>query len=179
MNPALPEMLHCMGTPGNIAGNCTDMTVLERQRSRMKWQQDQIHEQQSYFSGSALSGVFQFQGLVGCESMLGLGVEGEAVARSVKPDPGLENGWPELGKFTDQMPNMGFGSVSNSGTGFQMNHSAISRTASCPPAVAAASADVKAREALLQEKLSFKKRKADKVPNTKVLSVMCLFYVLN
>ncbi|KAH7517806.1 hypothetical protein FEM48_Zijuj09G0103300 [Ziziphus jujuba var. spinosa] len=199
MNRALlPEMLHCMNNnsaPGNFAGNCTDMTVLERQRDRMKWQHDQIHQQQnqnlnqnqqSYFSGSELiSEVFSsathqaadvqggFQGLVlGCESML----DGQTVTtRSVKPDPGLENGWPELGKCTE-MPNLGCGSLVNGNHGFQMNNSAISRTASCPPAVPAANTtDIKAKEAVLHEKLSsaagkdsFKKRKADKIPNTKV-----------
>ncbi|KAF3435714.1 hypothetical protein FNV43_RR22806 [Rhamnella rubrinervis] len=176
-------MLHCLNAPGNLAGNCTDMTVLERQRARMKWQQEQIQQQQqSYFSGSELSGVFSgqtqagqvaqsFQGLVGCESVLC-----EAVNRSVKPDPGLENGWPEMGKC--EMPIMGLGScgglVSDT-QGFQMN-GAISRTASCPPTVAAAAADTKAREAALHEKMSsaagresFKKRKADKFQNTKVV----------
>lgn len=187
MNRALPEMLHCLNAPGNLAGNYTDTTVLERQRARLKWQQEQIQQQQqSYFSGSELSGVFSgqtqagqvvqsFQGLVGCESVLG-----EAVNRSVKPDPGLENGWPEMEKC--EMPIMGFGSCGGLDTGtqeFEMN-GAISRTASCPPTVAAAAADTKAREAALHEKLSsaagresFKKRKADRLKNAKVMSVFC------
>ena len=62
----------------------------------------------------------------------GLG-EAAANAGSVKPDAGRENGWPELGK----VDLLGVGFVSS---GFNAS-SAISRTSSCPPSVAAAAAE--------------------------------------
>lgn len=202
MNRALPEMLHCLNSPGNLAGNCTDMTLLERQRARLKWQQEQLHHQQqqqsSYFSGSELSGVF-FQAHEDQVQSFQAGLVGApALARPVKPDPGLENGWPELDKM--EIPGMGFGSSSSScglvnGTitntstpGFQMN-GAISRTYSCPPKVVAAVAtpELKAREAVLPaEKLSsgagresFKKRKSssDKLQNSKVRNKYIYIYI--
>lgn len=189
MNRALPEMLHCLNAPGNMAGNCTDLTVLERQRARLKWQEDQLQQQQqqqqqsTYFSGSELSGVFfqapdhhQVQSF-----QVGL-VEDSALNRLVKPDPGLENGWPGLDKF--EMPGLGFGSSST--PGFQIN-GAISRTYSCPPTVVAeeATAVVKSREAVFPaEKLSSaagkesKKRKTDKLQNSKVnIYIYCIIYL--
>jgi hypothetical protein len=162
MNRALPEMLHCLNGPANG----TDMTVLERQRARMKWQLQQ--EQQGYFGGSdQFAGLFlepgqvgTFQGLLGGESVLG-----EVLTRSVKPDPGLENGWSELGRL--ELVNMGF-------TEFEMN-CAISRTSSCPPTVAPPAPEAKGKVSPPAEKMSsavgresFKKRKADKLQNTKV-----------
>nr|AZN25257.1 bHLH transcription factor 8 [Betula platyphylla] len=158
MNRALPEMLHCLNGPGNG----TDLTVLERQRARVKCQQQ---EQQGYFGGShEFGGLFlepgqvgSFQGLLGGDSVLG-----EAVTRSVKPDPDLENGWPEL-------VNMEF-------TEFEMNCD-ISRTSSCPPTVAPPAREAKGKVSAPAEKMtsavgreSFKKRKADKLQNTKVVA---------
>ncbi|XVE66977.1 hypothetical protein DITRI_Ditri08aG0123100 [Diplodiscus trichospermus] len=120
------------------------MTVLERQRARLKWQQQQLQqqlqeEQQSYFS--ELSGVFSSQtshiqgfqgGLMSGDEMLG----DILMTRQVKPDPGLETAWPDLGKV--DMASMGFGPCGyGNGSSFDMNY-AISRTSSCPPAVAAA-----------------------------------------
>ncbi|OMO74343.1 hypothetical protein CCACVL1_16835 [Corchorus capsularis] len=160
----MPEMLQC-----------SDMTVLERQRARLKWQleeqQLQQEQQESYFS--ELSGVFQ-GGLMTGDSVLGDMV----MARQLKPDPGLDTAsWPhDLGKV--DMPAMGFGPCGfGNGPSFDMNY-AISRTASCPPAVAAAVAaeavELKAKES---EKMgtsavgreNFKKRKADKLQNSKVV----------
>lgn len=154
-------MLHCLNGPATG----TDITVLERQRARMKWQPQ---EQQGYFGGSdQFAGLFlepgqvgSFQGLLGGESVLG-----EVLTRSVKPDPGLENGWPEL-------VNMGF-------TEFDMN-CAISRTSSCPPTVAPPPPEAKGKVSPPAEKVSsavgresFKKRKADKLQNTKVCVCVC------
>ncbi|KAJ0010495.1 hypothetical protein Pint_34672 [Pistacia integerrima] len=156
------EMLHC-----------TDLTVLERQRARMKWQQEQFHvvqqqQQESYFS--ELSGVFSVPSQVShVQSFEGglLGGGGDLVLGPVKPDPALENGWPDLGKVV--VPGYGFGPC---GPAFDANY-AISRTTSCPPAVAA---EAKVKESsIVNHKMSaavgresFKKRKADKVHNTKV-----------
>ncbi|XP_028789265.1 transcription factor bHLH63-like [Neltuma alba] len=61
-------MLRCLDNSGNFTGNCSDMTVLERQRMKMKWQQEQpYHENQSLYGDSAL---------------------GEVVAKSMKPELG-------------------------------------------------------------------------------------------
>lgn len=161
--------------------------MLERQRERMKWQQEQHHQQnQSYFCGSGFDGAFtslqvpNSQGLMmmmmnGAGDGSGLG-DVVANARSVKPDPGSESGWPELGKF--ELPNLAFVS-----SGFNAN-SAISRTSSCPPSVAAAMAtplaDAKGKESVSSatEKMrsasgreSFKKRKSEKIQNPKVCVV--------
>ncbi|XVE49042.1 hypothetical protein DITRI_Ditri01bG0050300 [Diplodiscus trichospermus] len=132
MNRALPEMLQC-----------SDMTVLERQRARLKWQQEQLQQQQeqqqSYFS--ELSGVFSSQtshvqgfqdGLMNGDSVLCDVV----MTRQVRPDAGLETAWPEFEKV--DMAGMGFAPCGYSnGSGFDMNY-AISRTSSCPPAAAEA-----------------------------------------
>ncbi|KAJ9132859.1 hypothetical protein P3X46_033685 [Hevea brasiliensis] len=163
MNRALlPEMLHC-----------TDMTVPEKQRARFKWQPEQQQQQpQDSFFGD-LSGVFHLQQhqLQGFQGDLG-----EVVTRSVKPDPALmDNGWPDLVGFGP----CGYGN--NNGSGFDINY-AISRTSSCPPAVAEAAVDAavlaNGREPVVSEKLSsgvgresLKKRKIDKVQNnTKVVA---------
>jgi hypothetical protein len=70
-------MLHCLNTSGNLVGGGTisDMTVFERQRERIKFQNE--HE----FSSSHQ----QFM-LPGCDSALG-----EIVTNSMKPDPDYEN----------------------------------------------------------------------------------------
>ncbi|KAM0007282.1 putative transcription factor bHLH family [Helianthus debilis subsp. tardiflorus] len=72
------EMQHCPYTAMNIPGNTavitsgTDVSVFERQQARMKWQQQQ---QEGLFNGND----HQFRGLV-----------------EVKPDPGLQYGWPDF-----------------------------------------------------------------------------------
>ncbi|KAJ8763415.1 hypothetical protein K2173_002298 [Erythroxylum novogranatense] len=153
MNRApLPEMLHC-----------TDVTVLERQRARLKWQQQQrqlqqqapgqSHQEESCFGD--FGSVFGFQG--------GLSEMVTQSTLSVKPDLDLvDNGWPDLVGFGP----CGFGS---NGSGFDMNY-AICRTSSSPPAVAAAATADEGRESVASEKFSsvvgresFKKRKVDKV----------------
>lgn len=173
MNRALPEMLHCLSGPGNG----TDITVLERQRTRVKWQHQ---EQQNYFGvflePSQAGQVGNFQDLVGdgrCGSVLR-----HVVTHSVKPDPGLENGWPELGRY--ELPDLGFGSavlMNGSAAGFEMN-STITRTSSCPHTEAQVAPEAKGKVSEPAEKMSstvgresYKKRKADKVQNTKVCCV--------
>ncbi|KAI4298335.1 hypothetical protein L6164_031908 [Bauhinia variegata] len=184
------NMLHCLNTSGNLSGNCSNMTALERQRARTKMQQDQQHLQlqqqqqqnqqihQSYFYGTAFNSVFSplqlqlenSQGLImaagGTHSSLD---EIVAQAPSLKPEPGLANGWPELGKF--DMPAVGFGS-----SGVDVN-SAISRTYSCPPSVAVkAVADGKGKDPIISMnsasggRENFNKRKAEKTQNLKVVA---------
>ncbi|XWS67904.1 hypothetical protein CRYUN_Cryun04dG0044700 [Craigia yunnanensis] len=174
MNRALPEMLQC-----------SDMKVHDRQRACLKWQQEQLQQeqQQSYFS--ELSGVFSSQ-ISHVQGLQGGFMSGDSVlcdtvmTRQVKPDSGLETAWPELGKV--DMPSMGFGSCGyGNGPSFDMNY-AISRTSSCQPAVAAAAValeavEVKVKESVVSEKMGsavgregFKKRKVDKLQNSKVVA---------
>ncbi|XP_052193663.1 transcription factor bHLH63 [Diospyros lotus] len=165
-------MLHCLNTPGNFAGNGADMSVLERQRARLKWQQDQLHQQQQqrYFDGNEIAGFSvasdqQFQGL------------NEVLTRGLKSDPGVDNGWPDLGHFGEGASSgSGIGpSRFGIGSGFDANYG-ISRTSSCPPAVAAA-VEIKHGEAVQADKMSsavgresFKKRKADKNHSLKAIA---------
>ncbi|XP_052880702.1 transcription factor HBI1-like isoform X3 [Gossypium arboreum] len=172
MNTALPEMLQC-----------SDLTVLERQRARLKWQEEQFQQQQqqqqSYFSELSC-GAFSSQTnhVQGFQAGFMGGASGDSVlsdmvmARQVKPDPGLESPWPELGKV--DMAAMGFGPCGyGNGPSFDMNH-AISRTSSCPPAVAATKAvEVKGNSEKMASavgKESFKKRKVEKLQNSKVVA---------
>ncbi|CAB4320511.1 unnamed protein product [Prunus armeniaca] len=181
MNRALPEMLNCMNAPGTfLAGNSTDMTVLERQRARMKWHQHehndpiQLHQQQQgyNFSGNELSGVFPVPIPAGqAQGFMGL-VCGDS---EVKPDPCSENRWAELGYGS-----CGLVVNNNGAAGFEEminghnNNGNISRTFSCPPTVAA---EKKSNDAVLSQKISspagkesFKKRKADKVQSNKAVA---------
>ncbi|CAK9315901.1 unnamed protein product [Citrullus colocynthis] len=171
MNRALPEMLHCL----NTTGNCPDtLSVLERQRARLKWQQDQLLQQQqqplnqSCFNKVDYGGGFpppvavpadHFTGFPGYMSGGGGGGGGglslvEMVMGAVKPDPGLNDGWSEMGKFDP--------SLLLNATAYELN-SSLSRTSSCPPAVAPTVAEKMGSAA---GRDSFKKRKAEKVHTT-------------
>ncbi|KDO47528.1 hypothetical protein CISIN_1g022116mg [Citrus sinensis] len=101
------------------------------------------------------------------------------MGQQVKPDPAFENGWPDLGKIVAPAAGYGFG------PGFEASY-AISRTSSSPPAVVPEAVDVKGKVsvAALNEKVSaavgresFKKRKADKVQNTKASEVQKHDYI--
>ncbi|KAK3022038.1 hypothetical protein RJ639_047428 [Escallonia herrerae] len=180
MNRALPEMLHCLNMPGNVAsgGGTADISVLERQRARMKWQQDQHfligNHELNVFSAQQLH---QLQGSVSNDPGFA-----EYVTRALKPDPGMESGWPDVGKFGGD-DHLGYGACGYGNvSGIEMNYEAIARTVSCPPTVAAAISEAavtetKGKESILPEKLnsaagreSFKKRKADKNHNLKVVA---------
>ncbi|XP_059314218.1 transcription factor HBI1-like [Lycium ferocissimum] len=171
MNIALPKMLHSI--TGNGGNGSSEMTVLERQRARMKWQQEQIQQQEmSYFNeqNNQLMNSFhhtseaqQFHGLINVNDQS----LNELVTRAIKSDPSLENNWGDFGNIGTE----GFGYVSV-GVGHggmshpsEMNY-AISRTTSCPPTMAEnAVSAVKAKETILSSnrgRESFKKRKADK-----------------
>ncbi|KAH7835965.1 hypothetical protein Vadar_031522 [Vaccinium darrowii] len=176
-------MLHCLNAPGNAAGNCTDMSVLERQRARTKWQEEQlIHQppQPCYFEGND-----QFNNGF---SMLNQGQDflnlmNSEMGHVVKVDPGLDNnGWQEFGQFGGEV--LGLGSSGFvTGSGFELNYG-ISRTVSCPEDVAAAAAveetaatETTQRESVSPEKMtslvgreSFKKRKADKNQSLKAVA---------
>ncbi|GMI74511.1 cryptochrome-interacting basic-helix-loop-helix 1 [Hibiscus trionum] len=115
----------------------------------LQWQQ-----QQSYFS--ELSGVFpsQTSHLLAFDG--GFMSGDSVVTREVKPHIGLEtpSPWPELGFEFEPC-----------GPSYTVNY-AISRTSSCPPAVPAAElVSGKMGSAVGSE--SFKKRKADKLQNSK------------
>ncbi|KAB5541446.1 hypothetical protein DKX38_014420 [Salix brachista] len=147
--------------------HCTDMTVLERQRARNKWQQEQ--QQQFQLQQQEIS---YFTELVDVFHQAGFHEGGlsEVVTRSVKPDPGLvDNGWNN-----DRVVGYGVGLPYNNGLGFELNYGAISRTSSCPPEAdaAVAAATVKGSESVVSDKISSgagressKKRKVDKIQN--------------
>lgn len=149
---------------------CTDMTVLERQRARVKWQQEHFQvvqppqQQESFFT--ELNGVFSVPSQVSFEG--GLLGGGDSVLGPIKPDTALENGRPQLGK--DMVRGYGFGPC---GPAFYSSYAISRTTTSCPPAVAA---EAKVKESsVLNDNISaavgresFKKRKADKVQNAKV-----------
>ncbi|GKV42826.1 hypothetical protein SLEP1_g50191 [Rubroshorea leprosula] len=171
MNGALPDMLQC-----------NELTVLDRQTARMKWLQEQFPEQR-YFS--ELSGVFSSQssqgfpsGFVGGDSVLGEAM----MTRQVKSDPGLENGWPDLRTIEMLDPGVAFCLPCGYGNGsnFEVKYT-MSRTSGCPQSVAAVAAptsvEVKERESIAADKTSvaagkesFKKRKVEKLQNTKVVA---------
>ncbi|CAL0334158.1 unnamed protein product [Lupinus luteus] len=157
-------MLHCLNTSGNVGGNCSDMTVLEIQRARRKWQQqqqqqhqhDEDEEQQGFASGIVFNP--EAEGLM--MMMMGGGGGGggdsalvRVVAQSLKPDLSLENGWPQFGKFdvglvgSSLLPHV---------SAFEDN-SAISRTCSRDMA------------SPMEKKETFKKRKGEKDQNSKVV----------
>ena len=161
--------------------HCTDITVLERQRACIKWQQEQQQQQQvqlqqqeiSYFT--ELTGVFQQAGFHE-------GGLSEVVTPSVKPDPGLvDNGWNN-----DHVVGLGVGPLYDNGSGFELNYGAISRISSCPPAAVAAvaAATVKGSESVVSDKISSgvgressKKRKVDnKQNNSKVCFIFSLYF---
>ncbi|KAM6563162.1 hypothetical protein CsatB_023160 [Cannabis sativa] len=188
MKGALPEMLqYCLNPSVNLSGNCTELTVLERQRARLKWQEEQRHQQlqqSSYFRGSELGGMFfQANDHDQLHNFQVHSFKDLAVHRSVNHDPRFKNEWPEPEKFNIPLlenvslsSSSGFVSDSiNPSPGFQMN-GAISRTYSCPPivAVGAETAEVKDKEIVLPVgkfcssggKQTFKKRKTDQTQNS-------------
>ena len=170
------------------------MTMLERQRARMNWQQDHQQQQQQqhqhhqgYFSATGgfnavFSSSLQVQSSPSLGSMTVVAADSgsslaDVVPHSIKPDPSLETGWPKLDKFV-----MGFGSsglppapapAPAAASGFDVN-SAISRASSCPPSLAEAKENMSSSTG----KESFKKRKAEKVQNTKVCFVLLLLIVV-
>ncbi|GMI83600.1 hypothetical protein HRI_002029300 [Hibiscus trionum] len=165
MDRALPEMML----------QCSDMTVLQRQRACFKWQAEQF-QHQSYFCEltgvfSTQTGHFQQGGLMSGTGGGDTVLSDMEMTRQLKPEPGLEIAWPELG---------GFGACGYAnGPSFDMNH-AICRTSSCPPAVAAAAAALGSKAVEMKgnsEKMdsgvgreSFKKRKVEKLQNSKVVA---------
>lgn len=176
---ALPEMLQWL----HSSANGTDISVLQRQQARMNWQQ-----QQSFFCENGLHSIpeaeaTQFQSLMNGDAVLG-----RFGNRAVKPDPGMEPEWPGYGNMSRDDP-LGLGACAYGNVnGVELNH-AISRTTSCPPAVAAdaiaetAGSYTDGKEPGLLGKIgrqSFKKRKADENNDQKVCEIGTLvFFSLN
>jgi len=134
-------MLHCANASGNLAG---DMTVLERQRARMKWQEEQgcFSGFNGVFSSSSSASSLHVQDslMLAADSGCGLGevvaqaqAQAQAQARSVA---GLDAS------------------------------SSISRTFSCPPALV--EPEPRPTESSIGKESFNKKRKADKLHNAKV-----------
>ncbi|KAL3538978.1 hypothetical protein ACH5RR_002344 [Cinchona calisaya] len=189
-------MLHRLNAPENINqnGGGAKLSVLERQQARVKWQEEQLQQplpqvvQQlglRYFNSNdelnvfstPAQGVQRFDGLVTNDQNLG-----GLLTQGMKLDPGVENTTACSNNFGGESFGFGGCEVGNF-TGFGVNY-AVSRTASCPPLVAATMAEVataagdgRNTNTVLPEKLSsstgresFKKRKADKTRNQKAVT---------
>lgn len=167
MNPGLqPEMFFHLNAPQvnlAVAGECSDMTVLERQRTRFLW----LHEQQQQLVQKGHFGAGYGDGFM---MMSGGGVAN--LNRHLKVDPGFLKYTSEVGGY--EIPGQGFVACEiEVGTGPEIT-SPISRTSSCPPPPAA-SVDTGCGEMASSEKAgsrvrkdSCKKRKYDKAKDTKV-----------
>lgn len=186
MNRASPEMLHCLNMAGNVAGvKGMDMSVLERQRMVLKWQNEQLiqlqqpqqeqEQDQSYFNELSLVAFLPAQTQNFQDLNVNFGPSPgptltELLNRPIKVDPGTEYRWidsrmPQSGVTIESSGIESIGQVSSPGYGLNYG---ISRTASCPPLAAATEA--KRVEGLTSDKKlsgavgreSFKKRKAEK-----------------
>ncbi|KAL6546016.1 hypothetical protein OROGR_009890 [Orobanche gracilis] len=127
------------------------MSVLERQRSRLKWQQEQLIHQQS---------VTPFNENVHLDNVFS-GFNGQLlVGGAMKPDPSLES---ELGGGSRSVLSYGNGSE------FGICSYAIPRTVSCPPNMVVAAANIAQSPTLSSAaaaaRESSTKRKADKTRN--------------
>lgn len=170
MNTSLPEMLHYLNTPDNF----NRMSVLERQPPLAQLPMD-------YFSSDARLDAFSPPVQVQQDFTNDENNGGGPFTQAMKPDPGLDT------NFDNPVKDGSSYDVIGNVTGFEMNY-AVSRTISCPPAIAAAMAEAaiaasKAKETVLPERLSsssgrdsFKKRKSDKNHNSKVYSISSLIY---
>ncbi|KAF8409976.1 hypothetical protein HHK36_002496 [Tetracentron sinense] len=156
MNRALPETLHYLEyITGNVMG--APLKLQQQQQSQHSY----LNETQfNVFSlPPQATQVQQLQDLINNDSEVR-----ELVNQSMKSDPGLENGWPDFGKYP--IPRTGFATTSS----LEMDYS-ISRTCTSPPTVVVAE-----RDSVLTDKMAstigrerFRKRKADKAQNPKVV----------
>jgi len=138
------KMLHCANTSGNLAG---DMTVWERQRARMKWQ-----EEQGYFSA--------FDALFSSSSSSSLHLQDSFLHPS---DSGCA-----LGEVVAQAQAQPRSMNKPSVHGFDAS-SSILRTFSCPPALVEPEPEPEPRPTGSSiGKESSKKRKPEKLHNAKV-----------
>lgn len=177
---ALPDMLHCMSSSAADVSSGTEMSVFERQRARIKWQyqqnsqqQQQQQQQQSFFCGNEVNmySTLVHQGQAPeFDQLMGNDTGFTSFFNcAVKPDPGMDNGWPDYGKFGGDSDFLSYGNVNELSC-------AISRTISCPPTVAAAIAEPSGDNNTNGKKSmnsavgtdSFKKRKAEKALAYKV-----------
>ncbi|KAL6011337.1 hypothetical protein ACLOJK_001783 [Asimina triloba] len=174
-------MLYCLQKSEDDAGNTSaELSVLERQRALLQSQQ----QRPTYFHLNAPSNPHLdacLPLLADNSAQLSAAIQQHAANNELLS---LGKDWPEFGKFPQpDQSQFGFGRVGEGGVG--LDH-ALSRTTSCPPAVAAGSGnfglevggavvDERMRNFDSTEKLassagkeSFKKRKAEKPNMTKV-----------
>ncbi|KNA08642.1 hypothetical protein SOVF_160820 [Spinacia oleracea] len=170
-------MLHYLNTPANVIGvKGMEMSVLERQKMVLKWQQEQLfqvqttqQQQLSCFNDLSMLSFFpaeahDFHGAdmnYGPSSVTTGPTLNELLNRPIKADPGGENGWMDFGmpKSGVNVGSLGIETAEqiHNSPGYEMNYG-ISRTASCPPSVAEAAEatvkaarDAKGRESLLSD----------------------------
>lgn len=165
-------MLHCLNASGGVS-NGAELTVLERQRACMKWQQQQQGLQYSNMYSVSEAGVGnQFQAQV-CGELSGLGRVGIPV---VKPEIRLDDAWAGFGNYgmpsADDFVSSGYRDDSGTEYIYQMK-----KTASCP--VSAIAENSEGKDSILTGRTSLrgensKKRKADIAKSLKV----CLYLTL-
>ncbi|GAB2267312.1 hypothetical protein Dimus_002297 [Dionaea muscipula] len=135
----------------NKALGGVDMSVHERQRAVLQWQQEQLQlqlqlqqqqQQQYYFNENLLStpaaaaagGGQNFQQRL--MTVDGSGLNGVILNRPIKQDPNMESRWPDFGSRSrvavDLDHSAGARANGSSGDGYGLNY-ALSRTTGCLP----------------------------------------------
>ncbi|XP_077220355.1 uncharacterized protein LOC143854346 isoform X2 [Tasmannia lanceolata] len=150
MNRAVPEKLHCLPTPENFTGG--DLTAVEMQRARLKWQQQKTQEREPNKTHLNLFPLPLTQQLQTFPAQNSGGMTGFS-SPSANNDHCSENAWPEFKTFTN---------LATDSRGLDYS---ISRTASCPSTGNVLPEEKGGDPVLAVGKESFKKRKADKAQN--------------
>uniref|UniRef100_A0A7N0T058 BHLH domain-containing protein n=1 Tax=Kalanchoe fedtschenkoi TaxID=63787 RepID=A0A7N0T058_KALFE len=171
MNRGLPEMmLHCLNTSVGVSGGA-ELTVLERQRAHMKWQQQQQGlEYGNVYSVLAVGdgGVEnQFQGQLCGES--GVGQVGHPM---VKPETELDGAWTGFGNCgmpsAEDFMSCGYADDAAAEYSYQM-----AKTASCPAPPPILGETSEGKDSILSGRTSLggaKKRKAEKATSLKAVT---------
>lgn len=141
--------------------NSAQMTVLERQQAR-QIQHQQQQQQQSFFNEPQFNMIpvlasnhDQFQNLINSDTVIR-----DFVNRTMKLDPGVDNGWPDFAGTGIGTSTAGFGA-----NGYGMVDYPLSRTSSCPTEVQGGEVCLPEKVAAAATTTTSKKRKA---PNSKI-----------
>uniref|UniRef100_A0A7N0T3B8 BHLH domain-containing protein n=1 Tax=Kalanchoe fedtschenkoi TaxID=63787 RepID=A0A7N0T3B8_KALFE len=159
-------MLHCVNTSGGVSGGA-ELSVLERQRAHMKWQQQQqgleygnVHSVLPGYGGVGN----QVQGQVCGDS--GVGQVGFPV---VKPETGLDGTWTGFGNYG--MPSvedfMSCGYEDNSGAEYSYQ---MMNKASCPVEISEGRGSILSGRTNLGDAEGAKKRKAENPASLKAVA---------
>lgn len=125
------RMMHCTAPASGSFGG--EVSVLDRQRARLRWQGMQGQEEEEvvmvmmHSSGQSFSGDVRVNSTPAYQHF-----PAGVFPPAAKSDPGLDNGWPDFsGAFLSPAVFAGEHGVSPAAESF----ASISRTASCPPMV--------------------------------------------